>query len=325
MVSLGAWANMGRSETRSESSKIGNLSRGLSRSFPRLAWITVVNAVTIYLLLIGSQTGGWSVPNTILILTLAVGIVLEWRGNIGCALFNIAPFSIVPLVSLGQRVEASPDSGGPGDFLMAVVIPSAIVGAINMFVYVPAVRRWWRNERDTGVGPDEEVVKSGAKYFCQIDRGCRGRRGRILDEQGLLRWHYEFRKVPWGRWRSNPFNKPDFVAQNVDRKAELVISRASFLPSVFDIRAEGRVVGRLRMTRPLHTRYAIAIDGVTSLVFRMPLYTAGFWGDSNTGTEVWAGQGAMRMEWNILIRPGINDHWLVPALSFIHNERWRYN
>jgi hypothetical protein len=56
----------------------------------------------------------------------------------------------------------------------------------------------------------------------------------------------------------------------------------------------------------------------------MPLFTVRFWGESRSGAEIWVVVGPSKMEWTILIKPGVNDRLLVPALAFIHNEWWNY-
>ena len=85
------------------------------------------------------------------------------------------------------------------------------------------------------------------------------------------------------------------------------------------------VVGRIRMLSILRNKYMIEIDGADPLTFRMPLFTMRFWGGSPMGAEIWVSVGPSKMEWNILVRPGINDRYLVPALAFIHNEWWNYS
>lgn len=164
----------------------------------------------------------------------------------------------------------------------------------------------------------------GAKYYCQIDRGCRGRSGRISDEQGVVRWLYGVRSHPSGRGWANPFNKLDFVVEDADGQVKLVIRRAAFVPPVFQMMDRDNVIGRIRMISPLRNKYIIDIDRVNSWTFHMPLFTVRFRGDSDTGRDVWVAVGSSEMEWSILIRPGINDRQLVAALAFIHNERWHY-
>lgn len=172
--------------------------------------------------------------------------------------------------------------------------------------------------------PDEHSLVYGAKYFCEIDRGCRGRTGRISDEQGMLRWRYRFQRSPSRRRWTNPFNKPDFIVEDADGRIEAIIRRASFIPPVFHIIAANGIIGRVRLRSLLRNRYTIEIDGVDSWTFRMALFTVQFRGDSGKATDLWVAMGPSEMEWSVLVRPGLEDRLLVPTLAFIHNERWHY-
>jgi hypothetical protein len=175
------------------------------------------------------------------------------------------------------------------------------------------------------IAPNEECVARGAKYFCQIDRRGLNRSGKIYDEQRVLRWRYDVRDNPPGRLRGNPFNKPQFVFADADGSAESVIRRVSFVPSSFEIRDKDTFVGRIRMRSLVRIKYSIELDQAGSWTFRLPLFTVRFRGDSETGTDIWVIVGPSKMEWNILIRPGIGNRHLVTALAFIHNEWWNYS
>jgi hypothetical protein len=181
-----------------------------------------------------------------------------------------------------------------------------------------------RHLRRTPDAPDENCLADGAKYYFEIDRGSQSLSGKISDDQGVLRWRYRFRRCALARGWANPFNKPDFVFEDTDGNEELIIRRASFVPPVFHLMERDRVGGRLRLISPLRNRYAIEIYGLNSWTFRMPLFTIYFHGDCEIGTDVWVWMGPSEKEWSILIRPGIEDRYLLPALAFIHNERWHY-
>src|SRR5687768_10735998 len=101
--------------------------------------------------------------------------------------------------------------------------------------------------RSTTTAPDEDCIARGVKCCCQIDRGSRGRSGKVWYEQGIVRWQYGVRGNPSGRGRGNPFNKPDFVIADPDGQKELLIRRVSFLPSVFHMVDEDKVIGRICM------------------------------------------------------------------------------
>jgi hypothetical protein len=175
--------------------------------------------------------------------------------------------------------------------------------------------------------PDKECLAQGAKYICQIERGGKGRNGFVRDEQGVIRWRYGTRENwPLGRWMENPFGKLDFVVSaKGEPRDELVIRRISFVPSIFKIMEAGNPVGTIRMRSFLWMEYAIEIQGAESLIFRLPLFTVRFWGRSAGGTVVWALIGPSKMQWNVVIRPGLGSRKLMAALAFIHNEWWNYS
>ena len=159
-----------------------------------------------------------------------------------------------------------------------------------------------QRNRTRAVAPDGECIAQDHKFLGQIDRGMDGHSGAVMDEQGVIRWRYGIRKTPplaaWG----NPFNKPDFVIADPDGRDEVVIRRASFIPSVFNIMAADRVIGTVRMRSMFRNKYAIEIDGVNSWTFRMPLFTVRFFGDSSAGVEIWVAVGPSKMEWNMTDR-----------------------
>jgi hypothetical protein len=187
----------------------------------------------------------------------------------------------------------------------------------------------WRN-RTRDIAPNEECIARGTKRFCQIDRTVairnlwlRPRSGTVYDELGMIRWRYAFRRNPSGWGSGNPFNKPDFVIADPDAKDEVIIRRVSFIPPVFSIRQAERSIGRIRM-RSWFNKYSIEIEGEGSWVFRMPLFSTRFYGVSSAGPEIWVVVGPSKMEWNILLKPGVKEWPLLAALAFIHDECWHY-
>jgi hypothetical protein len=79
------------------------------------------------------------------------------------------------------------------------------------------------------------------------------------------------------------------------------------------------------MRSMFRNKYSIDIVGLNSWTLRMPLFTVRFCGDSRAGSEIWVVVGPSKMEWNILIKAGIEERPLVAALAFIHNEWWNYS
>lgn len=172
--------------------------------------------------------------------------------------------------------------------------------------------------------PNEECIARGTKLLCQIARGADGRNGAILDERGNIRWQYGIRKHPPGHALRNPFNKPDFIVAQPDAKGELVIRSASLIPPIFNIIEGGHVIGNIAMRSLFRNKYFISLHGAHSWLFRMPLFTVRFYGESNESIDVWVSVGPSKMEWNVLIKPGVAEWPLAAALAFIHNEWWNY-
>ncbi len=175
------------------------------------------------------------------------------------------------------------------------------------------------------IGPDRECTERGAKYCCRIERGAKGHTGTIWDERGSVRWRSGVRAAPPSDGRGNPFGKPDFVLTNEAGAAEVAIRRVSFIPSRFHILEGDTVAGRIAVRSLLRIRYSIEIDGTDRWTFRLPLFTVRFWGDCQSGPGIWVVVGPSKMQWNILLKPGLKAGLLVPALAFIHNEWWNYS
>jgi len=178
--------------------------------------------------------------------------------------------------------------------------------------------------RTRAIAPNEEDAARGTKLFCQIDRGRAGG-GTVRNEQGIIQWRYAFRKNANGCSLKNPFNKRDFVMAEPDGSNEVIVSRASFFPPVFNIQQGERTFGNIKLCSPLRNKYSIEIDGRGSWMFRMPLFTISFYGVSSTGADIWVVVGPSEMEWSILLKSGIKEWPLAAALAFIHNERWHYS
>lgn len=180
-------------------------------------------------------------------------------------------------------------------------------------------------DRTRTVAPDEESVAHSNKFRCQIDRGADGHSGAVLDDKDIIRWRYGTRNDASASRQGNPFNKPDFVIAEPDSRGEVIIRRASFIPSVFIIIEASRIIGSVRMCSMFRNKYAIDIDGVNSWTFHMPLFTVRFFGDSSAGVEIWVAVGPSMMGWNILIKNGAKEWPLLAALAFIHTEWWNYS
>jgi hypothetical protein len=174
------------------------------------------------------------------------------------------------------------------------------------------------------IGPDEDACDRGAKYSCQIARRGDGHSGVVFDEHGDVRWRYGVRKNKSGRSWGNPFNKKDFVVTNPQTREEVILRRVSFASSRFRIIDAQGERGAVRKASILRNKYTIEVSGRRPWTFKMPLFTIRFWGETDESSEFWVMLGSSKMEWNILVKPGVDDQPLVAALSFIHVEWWNY-
>jgi len=119
----------------------------------------------------------------------------------------------------------------------------------------------WRN-RSRAIGPDDDCIENGTKLLCEIYAGYSRRGGEMRDEVDNVRWQYR-RNNAAVRWRlRHPLKRPDFFVTELNTKDEVIIRRASYIPSVFYIIEGGRTVGTIRMLRILRNKYSISIDGV---------------------------------------------------------------
>ena len=97
----------------------------LRRSSLRLAWVSLVNGVSIF----GLVTGGFTVNNVVLMTALLAGIGLELGCSLWAAVFNVGAFLIVPMGWVWERA------------LLLFVLPCSIVAGVNLFWYVAAFRQ----------------------------------------------------------------------------------------------------------------------------------------------------------------------------------------
>jgi len=168
------------------------------------------------------------------------------------------------------------------------------------------------------------MYRIGEQFFCsEVDRTGRSYR-HSPGHQGVSQWRYAFRKNASGRLPRNLFNKPDFVVAEPDAKDELIIRRASFIPPVFNIIEAGRIIGAVKMRSFSRNQYSISVGGTNLWIFRMPLFTIRFYGESSGVPEIWIVVGPSETEGIILMKEGAKERPLVAALAFIHNERWHY-
>ncbi len=216
----------------------------------------------------------------------------------------------------------SPQSGSPAHSASQI----AYIKSLPAPRWELLVRPKRQPVRSNRILPSEEtIISRGSKFVCVIDGGGLNRTGKIYNDEGKICWQYGTRTNPDGRRWGNPLNKPDFVVTNTDGKAEIVIRRVSFLPSVFQIMDQDHSIGQIALRNILGIKYRIRIDGQASSTFRLPLFTVRFWGDTDTGPSIWVAVGLSKMQWSVLLKPGTMDRKLIASLAFIHNQWWNYS
>jgi hypothetical protein len=117
--------------------------RVLPKSFSRTAWVVVING----LIVCGLLAGGQSVSNGVLAVALSAGILLEFAGSAAAALLNVIAFLYVPFFWVWERMHDPNFEDHSGEYnltLVLFVIPSLVVAAVNLFLYVPPLLRWRR-------------------------------------------------------------------------------------------------------------------------------------------------------------------------------------
>ena len=174
--------------------------------------------------------------------------------------------------------------------------------------------------------PDEDCIENGVQYFFWIDREGDQTSGLIRGEAENVGWRYEARPKSW--WTGvpgNPFSRRPFVFEDSQGKEALRIQRESFLPPQFKIVRAGEIVGKISLRSLLRNRYRIDLVGGESWDFRMPLFTMRFSAESSSGAKVWVMLGPSKMQWNLLMSPGLDKPELLCALAFIHNHKWNWS
>ena len=173
--------------------------------------------------------------------------------------------------------------------------------------------------------PPPDAVANGTKLVSRIAKGAPTRVGTVSDENGKIRWHYAPHRTCESWSSGNPLRKPDFVLFEDGRIEALRIRRISLFPSLFNVLERGKIIGTVLLSSILRNKYTIKIQGMNSWTFHMPLFTVYFFGKSSAGAEFWVAIAPSKMQWNILLKPGLPQLPLAAILAFIHNERYFYS
>jgi hypothetical protein len=151
----------------------------LNRNYWRLIWVLLTNGVVIFLFLSGpirahhEQQLLYQVMRTaappfsyiheffsdpwrpIIVATLLVGIVAEVRGTILSPIVNLGPYVVWLVMFLWEAVKvaggATPSEVSPGVIVVLIVIPLAVVIAVDLIFYVVAFRRRQAEGGDPGL------------------------------------------------------------------------------------------------------------------------------------------------------------------------------
>lgn len=143
--------------------------RRLTRNYWRLAWVLLTNGALILVILSGpvrahhKQQLLYQVMRTaappfsyvheffsdpwqpIIVATLMVGIVAELYGTVFSAIVNLCPYVVWLIMFLSEAVQvargATPSEVSWGVIMVLIVIPLAVVVAVNVVFYSFALRR----------------------------------------------------------------------------------------------------------------------------------------------------------------------------------------
>jgi hypothetical protein len=90
----------------------------------------------------------------IIVATLLVGIVAEVSGTVLSPIVNLGPYVVWLIMSLWEVVKvvggATPSEVSPGVVIVLIVIPLAVVIAVDLTFYVIAFRRRQAEDGDLG-------------------------------------------------------------------------------------------------------------------------------------------------------------------------------
>lgn len=173
------------------------------------------------------------------------------------------------------------------------------------------------------LGPSSELMDRGLKVYSLIEFDPDAP-GAIVNEEGVSQWRFrtEPRRLAWSL--RNLIRKPEFVVFDSDGCELLRIRRERRLPPRFEMVQDSRIVGRIALCSVFRNKYSITLPDHTTWLFRMPLFTVVFRGESDKGSEVWVFVGPPKVQWNILLAGEGDRLYILSALAFIHRERWCY-
>lgn len=170
---------------------------------------------------------------------------------------------------------------------------------------------------------DETNPECGTQY-CFIIGDDTEWPGDILVFPDVVRWHYstEPKRSPYSLL--NLRAKPHFVVTDSEGKEVLRIQREKRIPATFAVWEQGEEVGRIARRGVFRNKYALEVKDGSKWIFRMPLFSTFFRGESESGQEVLVRMGPKR-QWMLLVEKGCDSIPLLGGLAFIHREWWAYS
>ena len=182
----------------------------------------------------------------------------------------------------------------------------------------------WRSSK---VNPKllEHALEHGSKYCITIDRENRSATGKIWNEQAEEIFRYGPGFGPFQVPLTNASNAATFVLFDIHDRPIISICRSSYLPPRFHIQTQQCCVGKFELTNVFMNKYKIELDGLPNLMFKMPLFTRLFYGDSSAGNKVWVSVGPGNLQWNVVADKQFDDPRLLATMAFIHNKWFNYN
>lgn len=171
--------------------------------------------------------------------------------------------------------------------------------------------------------PTPAEVEQGETIAFQIVPSGGGRCGEIWLQSGELAWRYAASRDRPSPSRANPFAKPDIVFTDRWGQVACHIRRVAFSPATYEMLDGSTSNGRITLCSVFRNRYRIELSNGPMWDFRMPLFSADFFGLSSTGSRVFARPAPTLDRWAVLTTDeSSKDSALLFALAYIHHRPW---
>ena len=169
-------------------------------------------------------------------------------------------------------------------------------------------------------GQDQPVEAGKYGFQCSYEGN-----GAIFASNGTLLWRCKTLHSGKPRYPYGFFRLPDFVVSDPTGQEWLRVKVVHKLAlAQFVMIQNGQPACTLRQRSLFRNKYALNFANGQKWVFRMPLFTVLFAGQSETGAKVRARMRGHNV-WYVQLEPAGDNPQLVAALAFIHRERLRFN